>query len=84
MKKKIERYIKKKRREILVKVLKDNIVVIIGALALIIALIILRIFTKKAKKKAKAKVRKSIRNWIKKTFSKDYYYDCDEYEEDEE
>lgn len=58
MKERIEKYIKKKQREKAIKMLKDNIPVILGVLGLIILLVILKIL------KNKAKIRKTIKREI--------------------
>ena len=64
MKERIEKYIRKKRREKAIKMIKDNIFIILGVLGLIILLIILKILKKKAKKKVKAKIKETIKSGI--------------------
>ena len=62
MKDRIDAYIKKKKREAALKILKDNLPLILGILGVFIALIVLGILKKRAKKKVKAKIKESIRN----------------------
>ena len=69
MKERIEKYIRKKRREKAIRMIKDNIFIILGVLGLIILLIILKILKKKAKKKVKAKIKETIKNGINKLFN---------------
>jgi hypothetical protein len=64
MKEQIEKYIRKKRREKIIKILKDNIFVILGAVGILILLIVLKILKKKAKKKIKAQIKDSIKKGI--------------------
>ena len=78
MKDRIEKYIKKKQRERALKMLKDNIPVILGVLGLIILLIVLKILKKKAKKKVKAKIKETIKNGIENIKDKDSSSDDDE------
>ena len=79
MKEKIDRYIKKKKREKIIKLLKDNMFVILGVIALLIALIVLRILKKNAKKK----IKESIKNKVNSNSSLDDYTDAEELEDDE-
>ena len=60
MKERIVRYIRKKKREKALKLVKDNIFVILGALGILILLIILKALKRKAKKKVKAKIRRKL------------------------
>jgi hypothetical protein len=64
MKEQIEKYIRKKRREKIIKILKDNIFVILGAVGILILLIVLKILKIKAKKKIKAQIKDSIKKGI--------------------
>ena len=72
MKEQIEKYIRKKRREKIIKILKDNIFVILGAVGILALLIVLKILKKKAKKKIKAQIKDSIKKGIAG------YHDLDE------
>ena len=83
MKEKIDRYIKKKKREKIIKLLKDNRFVILGVVALLIALIVLKILKKNAKKKIKTKIKESIKNKVNSNSSLDDYTDVEELEDDE-
>ena len=71
MKECIEKYLRKKRREKALKVLKDNIFVVLAAFGIVIALIVLKVLKKKAKKKVKAKIKESIKNGIDSAINKD-------------
>ncbi len=71
MKKKIERYIRKKERERVLKLLKENMGIILGVLALLVALIVFKIVKKKAKKKVKAKIKASVKSGIENMRSRD-------------
>ena len=82
MKERIEKYIKKKQRERALKMLKDNIPVILGVLGLIILLIVLKILKKKAKKKVKAKIKETIKSGIDSIRDKESSSDGDEEEEE--
>jgi len=82
MKERIEKYLRKKRREKAWKMLKDNIFVVLVAFGILIALIFLKVLKKKAKKKVKAKIKKSIKNGIDSAINKDYS-DLDSQEEKE-
>ena len=62
MKDRIDKYIKKKKREAALKILMDNLPAILGVLGVILLLIVLKILKKKAKKKVKAKIKASIAN----------------------
>ena len=64
MKEKIDNYLKKKKREKIIKLLKDNIWVILGVVGVLIALIVLKILKKKAKKKIKAKIKETVRDRV--------------------
>ena len=72
MKERIEKYLRKKRREKAWKMLKDNIFVVLAAFGILIALIVLKVLKKKAKKKVKAKIKESIKNGIDSAINKDY------------
>lgn len=78
MKERIEQYIKKKQRERVLKMLKDNIPVILGVLGLIILLIVLKILKKKAKKKVKATIKETIKSGIESIRDKESSSDGDE------
>ena len=82
MKERIEKYLRKKRREKAWKMLKDNIFVVLAAFGIVIALIVLKVLKKKAKKKVKAKIKESIKNGIDSAINKDYS-DLDSQEEKE-
>ena len=71
MKECIEKYLRKKRREKVLKMLKDNIFVVLAAFGIVIALIVLKVLKKKAKKKVKAKIKESIKNGIDSAINKD-------------
>ena len=64
MKEKIDSYFKKKKREMALKILKDNLPIIFGVLAFVIALIAFKIVKKKAKKKIKAKIKDAVKTEI--------------------
>ena len=61
MKTKIERYLRKKKRQAALKLLKDNILIVLGALGIIILLVVLKVLKRKAQKKVKAKIKSSIK-----------------------
>ena len=71
MKERLEKYLRKKRREKAWKMLKDNIFVVLAAFGIVIALIVLKVLKKKAKKKVKAKIKESIKNGIDSAINKD-------------
>ena len=83
MKEKIDRYIKKKKREKIIKMLKENMFVILGVIAILIALIVLKILKKKAKKKIKTKIKESIKNKVDSNSSLDDSTDAEDLEDDE-
>ena len=82
MKERIEKYIRKKRREKAIKMIKDNIFIILGVLGLIILLIILKILKKKAKKKVKAKIKETNKSGIDSIRDKESSSNGDEEEEE--
>ena len=82
MKERIEKYIRKKRREKAITMIKDNIFIILGVLGLIILLIILKILKKKAKKKVKAKIKETIKSGIDSIRDKESSSNGDEEEEE--
>ena len=82
MKERIEKYIRKKRREKAIKMINDNIFIILGVLGLIILLIILKILKKKAKKKVKAKIKETIKSGIDSIRDKESSSNGDEEEEE--
>ena len=61
MKDRIDKYIKKKKREAALKIIKDNLPAILCVLGVILALIVFKIIRKKAKKKVKAKIKEARR-----------------------
>ena len=81
MKEQIRKYIAKKKREAALKVLKDNIFVILGALGILILLIVLKILKKKAKKKVNAKIRTSVKNKVESIRNRDQSANEEETEE---
>ena len=86
MKEQVKRYIKKKEREKILKLLKDNIFIVAGVFVVFILLIVLGVLKKKAKKRRRAKIRAAIRDGISsfRRLDDDYDYDEDEDFEDEE
>ncbi len=84
MKEQVKRYIKKKEREKILKLLKDNIFIVAGVFVVFILLIVLGVLKKKAKKRRRAKIRAAIRDGISSFRRLDDDYDEDEDFEDEE
>ena len=80
MKERIERYIRKKKREKALKLVKDNIFVILGALGILILLIILKALKRKAKKKVKAKIKSAVKEKVGSMRNKDDSSDGEETE----
>nr|MBQ4457071.1 hypothetical protein [Clostridia bacterium] len=83
MKERIERYIRKKKREKALKLVKDNIFVILGALGILILLIILKALKRKAKKKVKAKIKSAVKEKVGSMRNKDDSSDGKETETEE-
>ena len=83
MKERIERYIRKKKREKALKLVKDNIFVILGALGILILLIILKALKRKAKKKVKAKIKSAVKEKVGSMRNKDDSSDGEEAETEE-
>ena len=83
MKERIVRYIRKKEREKALKLVKDNIFVILGALGILILLIILKALKRKAKKKVKAKIKSAVKEKVGSMRNKDDSSDGKETETEE-
>ena len=78
MKERIERYVRKKKREKALKLVKDNIFVILGALSILILLIILKVLKRKAKKEFKAKIKGAVKEKVSRMRNKDDSSDGEE------
>ncbi len=78
MKEKIDKYIAKKRRKAIIKLIKKNLPTIFGVLAVIIILIVLKVVKKKTKKKVKAMIKDSIKKEISSLHNRDEYLDDEE------
>ena len=75
MKKQIEKYMKRKRREHIWKLIKSNFPLILAALVVITGLITIKILKKVAKKKVKKKIKESIKNAAKTRYQERFYDD---------
>ena len=78
MKDKIEKYIRKKKRDAAKKIIKYNMPTILAVLAVLMLFIILKIVAKKAKKKAKSWIVNTIKESINNSKTACEYADGDE------
>ena len=67
MKDRLEKYIRKKKRDAAIKIIKDNMPTILGALAVLMMFIILKVVAKRAKKKVKTWIVDTIKENINNT-----------------
>ena len=64
MKARVDNYLKKKKREMILNIIKENIPIILAVVAIITGLITFKVLKRKAKKKVKAKIRSSIKSGV--------------------